>query len=91
MAVKELVKELVVDDLQLEELEVVEETGPRCPHFWVIETPSGPTSSGACRICGEGRSFMNYIESSYWEDDPTPAEVTGKQLGLVPSAERETE
>ncbi len=84
---------MVTKELALvgEELEVIEETGPRCPHFWVIETPSGPTSSGVCRICGEGRSFMNYIESSYWEDDQTTVEVIGRQLGIGAALDGEGE
>ena len=30
-----------------------------CRHYWVIESASGPTSRGVCRICGEEREFLN--------------------------------
>ena len=32
----------------------------QCEHHWLIEPPSGPTSNGTCRICGEERAFENY-------------------------------
>ncbi len=32
----------------------------QCEHHWLIEPPSGPTSNGVCRVCGEERSFENY-------------------------------
>lgn len=35
-----------------------------CPHHWLIEPPSGPTSKGVCRTCGEERAFENYHFSS---------------------------
>jgi hypothetical protein len=28
-----------------------------CRHRWVIETPNGPTVAGACKRCGEVRTF----------------------------------
>lgn len=34
-----------------------------CRHHWVIETPHGPVSRGACRLCGAVREFKNY-----WDD-----------------------
>ena len=41
-----------------------------CTHHWVIESPSGPASSGLCKLCGEEREVRNYLENSpYWEDD----------------------
>lgn len=30
-----------------------------CRHHWLIEAPSGPTSRGRCRRCGEEREFTN--------------------------------
>ncbi|MFH1650805.1 MAG: hypothetical protein ABID87_01695 [Chloroflexota bacterium] len=32
-----------------------------CAHFWVIESPNGPTSVGTCKRCGERREFMNIV------------------------------
>lgn len=53
--------------------EVVLRDGPAqadtCKHRWVIDTPAGPISKGACRICGEVREFKNYLDAPYWEDD----------------------
>ncbi len=36
-------------------------------HRWLIDEPHGPTSSGACRICGAHREFRNWL----WETDFT--------------------
>ncbi len=30
-----------------------------CKHYWLIEPPTGPTSDGVCRLCGEKRAFDN--------------------------------
>ncbi len=30
-----------------------------CQHHWLIEPPTGPTSDGVCRLCGEKRAFEN--------------------------------
>ena len=30
-----------------------------CEHYWLIEPPTGPTSDGVCRLCGEKREFEN--------------------------------
>jgi len=39
-----------------------------CVHFWAVEEPQGPTSTGTCRYCGESREFSNvsndYITTS---------------------------
>lgn len=48
---------------------VADESG--CEHFWIIESPNGPTSKGACRVCGETREFANYLESSAWSSAGT--------------------
>ena len=37
-----------------------------CKHFWVIESPSGPTSDGVCRNCGEAREFRNSLPMTRW-------------------------
>ncbi len=37
-----------------------------CRHHWMIESPHGATSMGACRLCGEVREFRNSV------DDPKP-------------------
>ncbi len=49
---------------------VEEET---CKHHWLIESPSGPTSVGECKLCGELRKFRNSVGDTGWEKEP-PAE-----------------
>ncbi len=43
----------VVDDVPPTEAD-------QCQHHWLIEPPTGPTSNGTCRVCGEERAFENY-------------------------------
>ncbi len=38
----------------------------QCVHFWVIETPNGPTSQGTCQICGRVQLFRNSVSSTTW-------------------------
>ena len=38
-----------------------------CAHSFIIPPPNGATSIGICRLCGEEREMVNYIdESSGW-------------------------
>jgi hypothetical protein len=32
-----------------------------CRHHWLIEPPSGPTSKGVCKLCGEVKVFDNIL------------------------------
>ena len=43
--------------------------GNDCAHYWVIESPNGPTSVGACKHCGAVREFKNSIHITSWESD----------------------
>ena len=36
-----------------------------CQHYWVLDSPAGPISTGACRSCGQERDFPNYIQGRY--------------------------
>ncbi|PZC45160.1 MAG: hypothetical protein C1O27_002511 [Chloroflexi bacterium] len=47
--------------------EMLEDGEPECMHFWMIEPPNGPESSGQCKNCGEWRSFRNSLPDSGWE------------------------
>ena len=38
---------------------VAEESKQKCTHFWIIDSPSGPTSLGRCKYCSEVREFSN--------------------------------
>jgi len=46
-----------------------------CQHHWLIESPSGPTSVGQCKLCGAEREFRNSVGDSGWEKE-SPAERT---------------
>ncbi len=30
-----------------------------CRHYWIIESPHGPTSEGVCKFCGAVKEFYN--------------------------------
>lgn len=49
-----------------------------CTHFWLIDTPAGPTSPGQCKRCGEVKEFPNSLtEFQYGDDEPPPGVPTG--------------
>lgn len=49
-----------------------------CSHYWVIESPNGPTSRGVCKYCGAEEEFGNYTpRSSWYEDRSAPDELAG--------------
>jgi len=53
---------------------------PGCCHHWVIDTASGPTSQGTCRLCGESREFRNFSTDVFWKREtlveaPPPVEM----------------
>ena len=31
-----------------------------CCHHWLLEPPSGPTSEGTCKLCGQRKTFANW-------------------------------
>lgn len=41
----------------------------QCHHHWVIESASGPTSRGVCRLCGTVKEFSNRLPDTRWEGD----------------------
>ena len=43
-----------------------------CRHYWVIESPKGPTSRGVCKLCGAEKEFNNYGAASWQEVDISP-------------------
>ncbi len=49
-----------------------------CNHYWIIESPNGPTSRGVCKHCGAEEEFSNYTPRSSWDEDrSTPDELAG--------------
>ncbi len=47
------------------------ESPPGCTHYWIIETPLGPTSMGVCKLCGAVSQFQNYVPYPSWEGKVT--------------------
>ena len=41
----------------------------KCRHYWIIESPNGPTSGGLCKYCGARKEFENSVAYSLREDD----------------------
>ena len=41
----------------------------RCAHHWVIDSPSGPTSIGICKLCGDEQEFQNSLSDAGWEKE----------------------
>jgi len=65
----------------------------KCCHYWIIETPEGPTSKGVCQFCGAEKEFDSFGPDSWsrWErDTSTPAEFSGSGLpDVAPASERD--
>lgn len=40
-----------------------------CIHYWLIESPNGPTSRGVCKLCGTESDFRNSVQVSIWESE----------------------
>ncbi len=55
-----------------------------CTHYWVIESPQGPTSLGRCKFCGAVSEFSNYVPYPTWEGKvtrfPKPADLSDLEL-----------
>lgn len=43
----------------------------KCIHYWIIESPHGPTSIGVCKLCGATSKFQNYLPFPSWEGKVT--------------------
>lgn len=51
-------------------------SSPNCPpHWWLLESPSGPTCNATCRKCGKQRTFNTTDEDDRW-----PASMKAKRL-----------
>ena len=63
-------------------------TKAKCTHYWVIESPQGPTSLGRCKICGAVSEFSNYVPYPTWEGKvtrfPKRAELSDLELDEEP-------
>jgi hypothetical protein len=41
----------------------------KCSHYWIIDSPNGPTSVGRCKYCGAVKEFDNYLPYSSWAEE----------------------
>ena len=41
----------------------------KCKHYWIIDSPNGPTSKGVCKYCGVENEFSNSAPFASWGDD----------------------
>jgi hypothetical protein len=57
-----------------------------CIHYWVIETPQGPTSMGRCKYCGATSEFKNYVPFPSWENK-TSRTVSQKEIPDIEAEE----
>ena len=71
--------------LQQSPISISEERGTDigCPHYWIIDAPTGPVSRGECQMCSEVRMFKNYIEAAPWGEDAHGAKSTGGESTVV--------
>jgi hypothetical protein len=46
-------------------------------HHWVLETPSGPVTSGKCRGCGEERIWDTWGPEDRWAEYRSKAQING--------------
>lgn len=65
----------------------------KCCHYWIIETPNGPTSRGVCKFCGAVKEFDNFGPDSWslWDRD-TSTSAALLDAGLpdpAPAGERD--
>lgn len=37
----------------------------KCCHYWVLQSPNGPTIKGVCKFCGAEKDFDN-VGPDYW-------------------------
>ena len=61
-----------------------------CSHHWLIEPPSGPTSKGVCKLCGEVKVFDNILADLMLNNDNSalfePADVVGVEDAIEDNA-----
>ncbi|HIA75693.1 MAG TPA: hypothetical protein EYN38_06920 [Flavobacteriales bacterium] len=38
-----------------------------CTHYWVVDQPNGPVSTGRCKLCGHKEEFRNSMPGSGWD------------------------
>ena len=64
-------------------------TTQTCAHHWIIAPAQGPTSSGTCQICHEGREFQNSSDSNAVWGNTDPVVIKTRYRGNLKLARRE--
>ena len=41
----------------------------RCQHYWMLDPAEGRVSQGECLLCGEQKSFPNYLSDCLVDND----------------------
>jgi hypothetical protein len=60
----------------------------KCRHYWIIESPNGPTSRGVCKLCGAEKEFQNFFPDSWWAGDISPLLEPRGLAGIEPDGKR---
>ncbi len=50
-----------------------------CTHYWVIDQPNGPVSTGTCKHCGHKEEFRNSMPGSGWDRSGQSKKTTGSE------------
>ena len=50
--------------LKQKTIEKKESKEPQCVHYWIIDFPDGPVSSGKCKRCGMVKNFYNCLDNT---------------------------
>lgn len=61
----------------------------KCRHYWIIESPNGPTSRGVCKLCGAEKEFQNSFPESFWERDRSLCFAPSGLSDIEPDKERD--
>ena len=57
--------------------QVLQEDLNQCKHYWVIESPTGPTSVGICKLCSRQKEFKNNPSVNYVDYSITLKDIAG--------------
>ena len=60
-----------------------------CRHYWIIESPNGPTSRGVCKLCGAEKEFQNSFPELFWERDRSLSFAPSGLPDIEPDKERD--
>ena len=61
----------------------IKESTGECVHYWIIETPEGPTSIGRCKYCGMVKEFSNTWTDTFNEHQVVDKADTRKEAAEI--------